>query len=519
MALNDFFQDSPNYVNPDYVTDAQRKQQRAYAEMLMKRSSGDITRPTGAIANIIDALTGRLEMNRAGNLEQQALGSQNKNITDYATALMGGQQASQTAAPTGSSVGMTAPMGNVADAILPPVTAPTNAARAEVPSSPKVWGDKEAEAAGLYEKPTQVASLGPAGGSAPSGGAQAQPSVLPTGVAPAANQRVAQAFDPALIGRMSTNQMATPEQRALVEGLMQRKLTEDVYGNPAEVSIMGGARNLPQGAGYTAGVRAPTSISPTGVSGTSILPAPQPGTSGPSGLQLGQGGVKGAMDTMNVLGANAARSGAINEFQKQDLQAANDAPTIKRVAGIMLDDLRTSGDKMTFGPTAEWTNNVKKIAANYTPGLMKDQLEAIASADSFDKMSAQLTSLLARGGGTDAQLFNNMRSVPGSHNSKEGAEALLKMTMQVADQQQALARATAGATDPQSYQTAKEKFYRENPVINPITNNPIAQDLQGQKQILQNSSGPVRVNSPEEARKLPKGTKITLPDGSQGVVP
>ncbi len=34
-----------------------------------------------------------------------------------------------------------------------------------------------------------------------------------------------------------------------------------------------------------------------------------------------------------------------------------------------------------------------------------------------------------------------------------------------------------------------------------------------------NSAGPVRVNSPEEARKLKSGTPILLPDGSQGVVP
>lgn len=35
----------------------------------------------------------------------------------------------------------------------------------------------------------------------------------------------------------------------------------------------------------------------------------------------------------------------------------------------------------------------------------------------------------------------------------------------------------------------------------------------------QQGGGPIRVASPDEARKLPKGTKIILPDGSPGVVP
>jgi len=505
MALGDFFQDSPNYVNPDYATDAQRKQLRAYSEMLMKRSSGDITRPAGAFANIIDALTGRLEMNRAGNLEQQALAHSNDQNAALIAALQGNQQP-QTTPPVG-------PMGSVGDSMVPTPTAPTNAPRAEVQSSPKVWGDKEAEAAGLYEPTTKVASLGPAGGGGAPVGSQEQPSVLPTAGAPASpNQRVAQAFDPKLLAGMLTNQMTPPESRALIGQLIGQKQGQDVYGNPTREGIVGGVQALPVGKGVTPGFRSETSISPTGISGTVVNPA----ANAQPGIQTG-GGIGGAMNTMNTLANNAARSGAINEFQKQDLAAANNAPTIKRVAGIMLDDLRSHGDKMTFGPTAEWSNNIRKVAANYAPGLMKDQLESIASADSFDKMSAQLTSLLANGGGTDAQLFNNMRSVPGSHNSKEGAEALLKMTLQVADQQQALQQFTAKATTPQEYQDLKTEFYKRNPIINPITNNPIAQDLQGQRKAMQ--GGTPRVNSIEEARKLKSGTRFIDPNGVERIAP
>lgn len=482
MALNDFFQDSPNYINPDYATPAQRAQQRTYAEMLMKRSSGDVTRPTGAIANIIDALTGRLEMNRAGNLEQQAL----SHSTDQNAALIaalqgqggGQQQANASPPPPTPNVGATPPMGGVGSSIVPsgPVTDPTNSPRGEVQPSPTVWGDKEAQAAGLYP-PTQVASLSPAGGSAPSGGAQAPAPVLPTGAGPAApmppNQRVAQAFDPNLLAGTMNNQMSSPEAKALIGQLIGQKQGADVYGNPTREGIVGGVQRLPIGAGVIPGFRSETSISPTGISGVSVNPA----SNAQPGLQAGVGGVGGAMNTMNTLAMNAGKTGAVQEFQKQDLAAANDAPTIKRVAGTMLDELKAHGDKMTFGPTAEWSNNVKRVAANYLPGATKDSLEALASADSFDKMSAQLTGLLSKGGGTDAQLFNNIKSVPGSHNSKEGAEALLKMTLQVADQQQALAQAVSGAKTPEEYQQIKADFYKRNPIVNPITGNPIALDL------------------------------------------
>jgi hypothetical protein len=198
---------------------------------------------------------------------------------------------------------------------------------------------------------------------------------------------------------------------------------------------------------------------------------------------------------------------------KGDIDAAATAPTIKRVAGTMLDDLHAHGDKMTFGPTAEWSNNVKRIAANYAPGAMKSELEALASADSFDKMSAQLTSLLAKGGGTDAQLFNNMKSVPGAHNSKEGAEALLKMTIQVADQQQALRQVSVNAKTPQEYEALRNQFFAKNPIVNPITGNPIALDLKGQAaqtapNFVKTATNPT---TKERMGQLPDGSWVKIP--------
>jgi len=415
-----------NYAHPDYATPEQLAQQRAYAQELLKRSGENVNRPAGAIGNMISALTSGLERNRANEIQSQAAGQNARDQAALISQLQGGQKA-----------------------------------------------------------------------------------------------------EPNNLGAILANPMASPETRALAVHLLTMKPTEDVAGRPANASPATGVVAAPITGAYQPGFRAPESAG--SVSTVSPIPAPMPTarptpmtSTNPQGGMFGglnykpqgwdtpqappaagPGGPQAPVPPPPVATAPAASVGSridalaakdreltaaktftqggaesITGVQKEDVAAAMNAPTIKRIAGVMMDDIRTHGDKMTFGPTAEWSNSIKRVAANYAPGPMKDQLEAIASADSFDKMSAQLTSMLAKGGGTDAQLFNNMRSVPGAHNSKEGAVALLKMVDQVADQQQALRNYVSGARNTQEYEALRQRFFRENPVINPITGNPVALDLQ-----------------------------------------
>jgi hypothetical protein len=425
--MADYFNTTPNFTNPSYATPEQLANQRAYADALTKRSGENVNRPAGAIANMISALTGNLERNRANEIQNQQAGQNASNISELISQLQHGQQIDpQTAgrvmanpfadathrALIGALVkpepvqsvygqpGYQSPSQGVQAAPIQgnfqpgyrveqgaagvhtnaPFQSPMPAQRPPVASSPQVWGDKEAQAAGLY------------------------PSSPPAGV-----------------------------------------------GGPAPSAAL------------------PTAPAPV---------APNGAPAGPLGLdQLAAKGREYAAQSAFTQGTAEGQT----TIARGDIDAAATAPTIKRVAGTMLDDLHAHGDKMTFGPTAEWSNTIKRGLANYTPGIMKDQLTALASADSFDKMSAQLTSLLAKGGGTDAQLFNNMKSVPGAHNSKEGAEALLKMTIQVADQQQALRQITGNAGNAQQYEQLRNQFYQQHPIINPITGNPIALDLQQNK--------------------------------------
>lgn len=417
--MADYFSQQPNYTNPDYASPEQLANARAYADALTKRSGEPANRPLAGLANIIDALNAGFTRNSANQTQLNAAQGNAADMTAIISQLQNGQK-----------------------------------------------------------------------------------------------------LDPATQGHIIANPMVSPEQRALAIGLMNPKPIEDVAGRPGYASPSQGVQGTPVQGQFQPGFRAPQSAgevstvtpipappyTPPGVTrldpaamqswrqstpapggppgqgapqvpGSPPAPAPAAVPNTPMGLdQLAAKGREFAAQKAFTQGSAEASTGVA----KQDIEGAANAPTIKRVAGVMLDDLHRSGDKMTFGPTAEWSNNVKRIAANYAPGLMKDQLEALSSADSFDKMSAQLTSLLSKGGSTDAALFNNMRSVPGSHNSKEGAEALLKMTLQVADQSQALRQTTAGAKDAQQYEALRNDFYQKNPIINPITGNPIKLDLEKQ---------------------------------------
>lgn len=443
--MADYFQSSPNFVNPSYSTPEQLAAARAYATELSKRSGEKVNRPTGAIANVLDAFTSVLTRNRADRMQQEAAQGNARDMTDLVTQMQAGK------------------------------------------------------------------------------------------------------LDPQTLGTMVANPMISPEQRALAIGLMNPKGVEDVYGRPGYASPAAGVQAAPVQGNFQPGYRAP--VQAEGVGTTAPIPAPGPVTRAPvpstsrvwgdeeakraglypSSSQPTPGGgggtqaaaspgsppasylppqVGGTVRELAGLGrevsaqrtVNAAGAGAQGDVVKQDITTATQAQAVKRIAGIMLDDLKTHGDKMTFGPTAEWSNNIKKIAANYAPGLMRDRIESLASADSFDKMSAQLTSMLGSHTGTDAQLFNNMRSVPGAHNSKEGAEALLNMVLQVADQDQKLGLILQNQNNWQNYPHLKSEFYRNNPVINPITGNPISQDLLPRNQAAPTGGGGARIISVRPAQ-------------------
>ena len=124
---------------------------------------------------------------------------------------------------------------------------------------------------------------------------------------------------------------------------------------------------------------------------------------------------------------------------------------------------------------------VKKLAANYAPGVMKDQLDSIAAADSIEKLSGNLGSLLSKqlstGTGTDAQMLQGLKTVPGLMQSKQGALAMADMIRQTAEKQQQLGYILQDEKNWATYAKTKADFFAKHPVINPLTGNALEMDL------------------------------------------
>lgn len=437
--MADFFQSQPNFSNPQYATPEQLATQRAYAAALMKRAPEGATRPTGAAASILDSLTSVLERKRADELQSEAAARNSGRLGDLISQLQKGQRpdaqnlgqiyadpmASPEARATVSQLigpqkvedvmgrpaymspsqgvqaapingnfqpGFRAPesAGSISTttpfpAPMPgaPVAPPVMAPRAPVAPSPKVWGDREAEAAGLYPPSTPQAARGGVGATVAGAGP------LPSAPAPAAS--VGSRID-ALAAK-------------------DRELTAE--------------------------------------------------------KERTQGGAK-------------AESAVIS----QDIAAANDAPNVLKGVGVIKDNIQRYGDKITFGPTSPWSLEIKRAAANYAPGFMKDQLNAVAAADSINKVGIGLAGTLAGQlqGGSNADTFAKaMQGVPGLTTSKEGALAMADMIQQAALKQQQLGTILRDPANYSRYGELKSNFFRDHPVVNPLTGNPIEMDVEAVK--------------------------------------
>lgn len=126
------------------------------------------------------------------------------------------------ATPPGGAPMVAAPMGNaVASAMTP--SAPVNTPRPEVMPSAKVWGDKEAEDAGLYEKPAAQPGVKVAqalGGNAPM---PAPPPVAAPSAAPAPSGGLLAGASPEQISAIKAGMGASEGSpaRAIATALMQ----------------------------------------------------------------------------------------------------------------------------------------------------------------------------------------------------------------------------------------------------------------------------------------------------------
>lgn len=411
-----------NFVNPQYATPEQLATQRAYAAELMKRSGQDVTRPTGAIANVLNAITSGLTRNSADTMQREAAARNSADLQALITQLQSGKVDPATAgriyanplaspehralvsqlitpqkvedvvgrpgysspsagiqpAPINASPGLPFQPGfraaETAGSVstTTPFPAPMPTPRPAVRSSPKVWGDKEAEAAGLYPPSP------PAGG-----GPQAPASGPPAVAAPAA-----------------------PGSRIPQLAAMGRDLDAEA------ARVKGGAE----------------------------------------------------AEAKVILG---------------DVTRAASAPETLKGLGIMRNTIETVGDKMTFGPTAKLSNEARRVIANYAPGLVDEK--SLAGADAIEKLNLGLAGALSQSLGLNpSDIYRSVASVPGNEKSKAGTLALINMMEQAARNDQFVGTTIyqQNRGNLSAYQQARQSYYDAHPIINPITGNRVEIDAQ-----------------------------------------
>lgn len=162
---------------------------------------------------------------------------------------------------------------------------------------------------------------------------------------------------------------------------------------------------------------------------------------------------------------------------------------------------------------------LRQVAGEY--GIKTDGLDDIQAAQALINELVPQQRLPGSGPMSDADLALYKQSLPRIIN-QPGGNKLIIDTMRGINQytmdQAAIARAVANRDI-----TPKEGRERLAALQNPLADfkkltgdgkspPPAAPKDEAQK-------GPVKVSTPDEAMKLPKGTKILLPDGTEGVVP
>lgn len=327
-------------------------------------------------------------------------------------------------------------------------------------------------------------------------------------------QQAIQSKDLSKIASLTGNPRMTPAHIAMLMGVLEPRGAE-TYTTPGAAmsapapSILGGAggatvppmrpvtpgvplppANIPTGEPARPGQDNITSGNVTGVQYGPVQTGPLPPTAqlSPQRMQT--------LDTLQKKGQEYTRSNMFNvagtepqtDSLKQDQTFSAQAPLIKQTLGVIRDDIKTHGTEVSWGPQTETMTQLKRFAVNYAPGIFTpDQIAGIASADSLQKMSGILGTLLARqignAGGTDFSQQLGQGQVPNMHNSKEGAIALADMIEQGVDQTRKLGEEfrklpNSVKTDPNfDYIGFRQGFFNKNPIINPITKNPITQDL------------------------------------------
>ena len=173
-----------------------------------------------------------------------------------------------------------------------------------------------------------------------------------------------------------------------------------------------------------------------------------------------------------LYGQQSAANKAIQEQTSEEIKTGFASFPVIQTLNTMEDLIDKHGDNMPFGPTAEWLNELRRGLAQHAPGLFTEKdFKGLAAADELKKLSAWLSTAVGRqAGGTDLSLMQGRDSVPGQHNSKEGAKSLIDMMRQVQVLNARFAMDNANNFGKPGFNllAEKEKFFATHPIINKL---------------------------------------------------
>lgn len=395
------------------------------------------------------------EQRRKQTLEQNA----SSQFTQSLSSLYGGGTPAAAAPSPGAAP---------ASVGVPNVSPPDPTPRAPVASTPKVWGDDEAVAAGLYDPPaapkTQVAQAGPAA---------TAPSITPQA-----------AHIPALLQAMS-NPNLPAGQKEIAKTLFTRALDE--AKPPERIKMLQALQANPELKALELEMR--------NAGRTTVNVDTKGETKFEEKLSEGQA----KRWNSYIAGGEAAQRKLV------------DIDSMREISARIGSQGASANLKETLGPYAE------------ALGVPVEGLSDIQAYSSIIQRLAPQQRAEGSGSTSDIEFKGFLKSLP-TLSQTPGARDMTLNTMEALTRDE-IARgeiATKLATK-EIGRVEAEKQLRALP-------DPMKGFAEWRKanpgmygQALKSGSAPnaapVRVTSPDEARKLPSGTAIILPDGSQGRVP
>jgi hypothetical protein len=287
----------------------------------------------------------------------------------------------------------------------------------------------------------------------------------------------------------------------------------------------------------------PTVVKPSGVrpapgifsSSPSVAPpggpgAPVPGSSfndmwgdrvaGPAhlgGTPVETPAYKAQMETYGEGGK--AIGGTIKEYIEAGGKNANDR--INALNSIESAMRTNEGKGVVTGPQAEHILRFREMLDGM--GINTDWIKTgMPQSEMVQKMNAQLASASVKAMSsrpTQFEFSTFQKNNPGLSNSREGTLALIDVLRQGANQDRDIGRLAQNPDNFGRMPQVVDEYYKTHGLTNPFTGNSMKAEIEAARNGGGGGAAPVRVQTVEEARKLPSGTSIILPDGRPGRVP